>query len=168
MLTLYNVISSDGFIAGKDGNEDFIPNNLWQNFLAICREYGTVIIGRKSYDSIQSYGKEQLQEFEALPIRKIIVTHNQKFIPKQNYIVAHSPEDAFALAQDALVSSGPILNDYLLQKDFVKKIILHQVPVSIHEGIRPFNGDSVNLVSIKEVPELDGVKVIEYSVSVIV
>ena len=32
MLTLYNVISSDGFIARNDDSEDFILDNLWKNF----------------------------------------------------------------------------------------------------------------------------------------
>ncbi|MBU6501001.1 MAG: hypothetical protein KGJ89_02645 [Patescibacteria group bacterium] len=166
MLTLYNVISSDGFIARKNGGEDFIPDNLWQNFLDICREHGTLIVGRKTYDTIQAYSKELLGSFGKLPIKKIVVSGDRDFHPKKDYIVVHSPEEAFALEPDALVSSGPTLNNYLLKNGFVKNIILHEVPAAIGEGIRPFDFDKDGfvLVPINNPPGVDGVKVCEYKV----
>ncbi|KKU52862.1 MAG: hypothetical protein A3H69_02075 [Candidatus Sungbacteria bacterium RIFCSPLOWO2_02_FULL_47_9] len=164
MVTLYNVTSSDGFIARKDGSEDFIPDNLWVNFLNLCKEYGTIIMGRKTYDTIQKYDQEILAPFEKLPIRKIVVTANPKFFPKQGYIVARSPEDAVLLAPNALVSSGPTLNDYFLKNGFVKKIIIHQVSIAIEEGIKPFEQNNATLVPVEGVPQLDGVRVKEYVV----
>ena len=167
MLTLYNVISSDGFIARKDGSEDFIPDNLWPNFLDLCKEYGTLIMGRKTYDTIQSYDRESLQYFEELPIRKIVVSGNQGFQPKSGYIIVHSPEEASALAPNALVSSGPTLNNFLLKNNFVKKIVLHKVDTPIGEGIKPFDTDGVSLTPVNETPKLEGVQVLEYSVKMI-
>ena len=102
MVTLYNIISSDGFIASKDGSEHFILDELWQNFLNLCKEYDALVIGRKTYDAIQGYGKELLDPFEKLPIQKIIVTHDRKFRPKASYIVAHSPKDAVSLRENIL------------------------------------------------------------------
>ena len=164
MVTLYNVISSDGFIARKDGGEDFIPDNLWPNFLNLCREYGALIMGRKTHDTIQNYDKELLQPFEELPIRKIVISGKRGFLPKKEYIVAYSPKDALALAPDALVSSGPTLNNFLLKNGMVKKIILHQIPVSIGEGIKPFDTNGISLIPIGETAKLEGVRVYEYSV----
>ena len=164
MFTLYNVTSSDGFIARADGSEDFIPDDLWQNFLDLCREYGTLVIGRKTYDALQAYDKEPLRLFEELPIRKIVVSGNGDFQPKLGYTVAHSPEDAFALAPNALVSSGPTLNNFLLKNGMVKKIILHEVPTSIGEGIRPFDKEGITLIPVDGTLQLGGVKVYEYQV----
>jgi len=164
MLTLYNVISSDGFIARNDGSEDFIPDNLWPNFLDLCRKYGTLIMGRKTYDAVQQYGKEFSQSLEELPIRKIVISGNLSFRPKKGYIVAHSPKDALAIAPDALVSSGPTLNNFLLKNGLAKNIILHEVPAAIREGIRPFDKDGIMLTPLEGAPELAGVKVYEYSV----
>lgn len=152
MVTLYNVISADGFIARKDGSEDFIPDNLWQNFLSLCKEYGTLIIGRKTYDTIQAYDQELLGPFEALLIRKIIVSGNKDFSSKDGYIIATTPEEAVALAPDALVSSGPTLNNYLIKHHLVEEVILHEVPISIGDGIEPFDRASL--------PE--GIKVIKH------
>lgn len=147
MVTLYNVISADGFIARKDGREGFIPDNIWQNFLFLCKEYGTLIMGRKTYDTIQAYDKKLVDPFESLPIRKIVVTSNKNFNARDGYIIVNTPEDALALAPDALVSSGPTLNNYLIRNHLVKEIILHEVPVSIGDGIEPF--DSLQLEGIE-------------------
>jgi len=164
MLTFYNVISSDGFIARKDGSEDFIPDNLWPNFLDICRKYGALILGRKTYDAIQTYDKELLRPFEELPIKKIVISGNRNFHPKKGYMVIHSPKDAFALAPDALVSSGPTLNNFLLKSGVVKKVILHEVPVFIQEGIKPFDTDGISLIPADKTTKLEGVRIYEYNV----
>ncbi len=154
MLTLYNVISSDGFIAREDGSEDFIPDDTWLYFLNLCEKYGAVIMGRKTYETIQKYDKKLLAPFEYLPIQKIIVTGNTKFHPKEGYIAVHSPEDAVLRSPNALVSSGPTLNNYLLKNHFVVSIILNEIPVAIQKGLRPFDQKDFNLtpaeVSLKD------------------
>lgn len=164
MVTLYNVISADGFIARSDGSEAFIPNSIWPNFLDLCKEYGALIMGRKTYDTIQAYPNELLIPFEKLPIKKIVVTNNQGYKPKDGYIVTHSPEEALALNPNALISSGPILNNYLLENNLIGKIILHQVSTLIYTGIKPFKTDALTLIQIKDVPQLEGIKVREYKV----
>ena len=147
MVTLYNVISSDGFIARNDGSEDFIPEdiNLWQKFLDLCLEHGTLIIGRKTYDTIQEYNHITIDSLEALPIKKIVISANKNFVPKLGYTRISSPEDAIAQAPNALVSSGPTLNNYLLDHDFVKNIIQYKLPVSISEGIKPFYENNIDI-----------------------
>ncbi len=167
MVTLYNVISSDGFIARLDGREDFIPDALWENFLDICRKYGTLVIGRKTYETIQRYDKKLLTPFESLPIKKIIVTHNREFQPKPGYSIAHSPKDAIMSSENILVSSGPTLNDFLLQKGLVDKIIFHEVPVAIGNGIKAFNSGRTSLLPVKNLDIFPGVKVKEYRVGVV-
>ena len=81
MLTLYNVISSDGFIAAKDGGEDFIPDEVWGDFLELCAKYDALILGKNAYAAIQSFGKELVEPFEKLSIKKIVVTRDKNFKP---------------------------------------------------------------------------------------
>ncbi|MDB5260484.1 MAG: Bifunctional deaminase-reductase protein [Candidatus Nomurabacteria bacterium] len=163
MLTLYNVVSEDGFIADKNGKEDFIPETLWVNSLNMYKEYGSVIMGRRTYETIQSYDKELLIPFELLPFKKIVITNDINFKAKQKYVVVHSPEDAITLAPNSLVSSGPTLNNVLLRMNAVKKIILHVVPVLIGKGIKPFDEDLIKTMKpVKYAPQLEGVKVKEF------
>ncbi|MBU6371029.1 MAG: hypothetical protein KGH93_01750 [Patescibacteria group bacterium] len=144
MLTLYNVVSADGFVARPDGNEDFIPDALWQKFLELCGKYRTILFGRKTYDAMQAYEKESIDEFEKLPIRKIVISRDQDFVPKNGYAIAHSVQDAFASDPDALVSSGPVINDLVLKNNLVGKIIQYKLPEKIGRGIKVFDQKNLN------------------------
>jgi dihydrofolate reductase len=162
MFTLYNVISSDGFIAKEDGSEDFIPDSLWNDFLNLCKSYGVLVMGRNTYDAIQKYNKKLVESFESLAIKKIVVSADSNFSPRQGYVLVRSPKEAFETEQDALVSSGPSLNNFLLKEGMVSQIILYKVPVSIGNGIKPF--DDIEMALIKENKRSDGITENFYSV----
>lgn len=162
MITLYNVVSEDGYIARKDGNEDFIPDELWPATLEVFKKYDAVILGRHSYDAVQGYSEDLKEAFEALPIRKIVVSRNTEFQARQGYEVIHSLEEISAYGR-VLVASGPEVNTQLLNKGMVGEIIQHQVPVTIGEGIKPFTGDLPAPVS--EEAAANGVKLLTYKLS---
>lgn len=48
MVTIFNIISADGYIARENGEEDFIPDELWFEFLKLCKNYDAFIMGRKT------------------------------------------------------------------------------------------------------------------------
>ena len=148
MITLYNVISSDGYIARKDGDEDFIPNELWPSTLEFYKKYDAIVMGRKTYEAMQKYDRALLDPYEALDLKKIVITQNRSFVPESGYIVAHSPHDAFALVSglNVLVSSGPELNSSVMRDGLVDKVIWQVVPVAIGEGIKPFDMDTESVL----------------------
>ena len=158
MVTLFNVISEDGFIARPDDSEDFIPDGLWQTTLKLITEYDTFVMGRRTYDVMQNYLKETLQSFERLPLKKIVVSRDTDFHPNPEvgYVVVDSPQEALKFGNNILVSSGPTLNTFLLQNKLIDKIIYHQVPVKIGEGIKPFNVDVSTLLLLTSEVALDG------------
>jgi dihydrofolate reductase len=146
MITTYNVVSSNGFIATKDGKEDFIPDEVWNDFLDLCTETygknGAVIIGRKTYDTIQAYADELIRPFEELPIKKIVLSRDNNFNIKKGYIVLHSLGDLDLLEEDNfLVSSGPDLNMSLLNNNLIDMVILNVLPISIKDRIKPLKTD---------------------------
>jgi dihydrofolate reductase len=168
MVTLYNVISADGFIARKDDSEDFIPDEMWPVTLEMYRQYDTLVMGRKTYDVMQKYPKELIGPFNKLSLKKVVVTHDEDFHPDSQlgYVVIHTPEEALTMGTNVLVSSGPILNTYLLEKSLIDKIIFHKVPAKIGEGIKPFNlefKDTFIPTSEKELP--NSVKELTYQVA---
>ncbi|MDP3956332.1 MAG: hypothetical protein Q8Q18_03770 [bacterium] len=123
MFTLYNVISADGFIANADGREDFIPDQLWSVFLGMCAKYGAVVMGRKTYQAIVDYDKALTVPLEELNIQRIVISTREDIVLKKGYILFDSPEEATRVASGALVSSGPMLNNYLLEKGLVKMFL---------------------------------------------
>jgi dihydrofolate reductase len=140
MVTLYNTISQDGFIAGKDGSEDFIPDEAWDDFINICRsrKYDTVVFSRKAYEAIQKYPETMHQKLDNLNIKKVVVTKNSEFAVKAEYTIAHSLDEAFALGKNILFSSGPTLNAVALQEGLVDKIILNEIQEKIGGGLKDF------------------------------
>lgn len=138
MLSLYNVVSEDGYIARKDGSEDFIPNSYWPHTLEALKQYDRIILGRKTYETIQEYEKELRDSFDDLPVQKIVITKDKNFHPKQEYAVAYAPEEVIVPSLNIVATSGPTLNQYLIDKGMVDKIIYHKVPVAIGSGIKPY------------------------------
>ena len=138
MITLYNVISADGFIARKDGSEDFIPDEKWEDFLSLCDEYEAVVMGRKTYEAIQKYDQSLLEKFEDKQIKKIVVSTDANLILKKGYVQMSSPKEVASLGLQTLLTSGPSLNTAFLREKLIDKVILNKIPISIGEGITQF------------------------------
>ena len=132
MVTLYNTVSQDGFIARKNGDEDFIPDEVWDDFINICRQYDAVVFSRKAYEAIQKYPAAMYKKLDDLNIKKAVVTQNSHFSAKPGFIIAHSLRDAFALGKNILFSSGPTLNTIALKKNLIDKIIFNEIQEKIH------------------------------------
>lgn len=166
MVTLYNVISEDGYIATKDGSEHFIPDALWPTTLKLIGKYDVLVMGRKTYEAIQQYPPELLEPFEKLPIKKVVVTTNMDFHPCFGYMVSHSPQDTLAFGKNVLVSSGLTLNDAFLKCRLADKVIFHKIPIKIDEGMRPFEVGFEKTLILESETELDGgIKELTYRIS---
>lgn len=139
MFTLYNVISFDGYITGKDGDESFIPDSLWPTVLEVFKRYKIFLMGSATYKAFQNYGQVLLEPFEKLNLRKIVVSRDKTFQVKVGYEVIGTPEKVASLGKDIIVSSGSILNNYLFQNNLVDTIILHRLDESIGDGVKPFD-----------------------------
>ncbi len=153
MITLYNVISRDGFIADKDGNEDFIPDELWNDFLELCTHYDVVVMGRKTYEAIQGYDDGLIEAFEKLAIKKIVVSTREDFRPKAGYIKISQPREIINYGSNILLTSGPSLNTFFLTANLLDKVIFNELPVEIGEGIKPFSVESALKLEKEEVLE---------------
>lgn len=138
MLTLYNVVSTDGYIAREDGSEDFIPDSCWPYTLGVLGQYDCIILGRKTYEAIQQYPEDSQESFDSLSARKIVITKDKNFHPKQGYDVAHTPEEVVVPKLNIVATSGPTLNQYLIDAGLVDKIIYHEIPTVIGRGIKSY------------------------------
>lgn len=164
MVTLYNVVSKDWFIADKNGSEDFIPNELWPTTLEIFQRFDSLVMGRKTYETLQSYGKELLKPFEKLAIKKVVISRNENLDLTSGYAVADTAENALTSGRNVLVSSGPTLNNYLLEKKLVDRVLLHQVPATLGEGIPVFEPRYRNLLILESKSNLGLVIELNYKV----
>jgi dihydrofolate reductase len=148
MITLYNVVSADGFIAREDGSEDFIPDALWPETLKIMSAFDAVVMGRKTYAAMQQYDPSLLQPFEDLPIRKVVISRNPNLSLKPGYETIDSVDGIPALGHNVLVSSGPSLNNFLLNKGLVDKILRYELTQSIGKGIKAYDHADSRLIEV--------------------
>ena len=143
MLTLYNVVSSDGFIARMNGDEDFIPDEVWGDFLELLAEFDALLIGKNTYSMIQSFERELVEPFEKTSIKKYVVTKDINFVPNGNYIKVDTLQAAVSVAPNILLCSGPGLNTAFLKEGLIDQVILNKLSVSIGAGLRQFEAGIV-------------------------
>ena len=164
MLTLYNVISSDGYIMTKDGDESFIPDSLWPTVLAVFKQYEIILMGRKTYEAFQDYGENLLEPFEKLDIRKVVVSRDESFKAKSGYEVVKDAEDIIRNNEKVVVSSGPGFNDFLFQKNLIDTIILHKLAVSLGDGIKPFEDNFIQDFALVSESQVEGAEELVYKI----
>jgi dihydrofolate reductase len=68
-VILFNAISLNSKIAGKNGNENFISDKNWNEFCSLVNKAGCLIFSRKTYEVVKSWDKKYLNKIKA----KIII-----------------------------------------------------------------------------------------------
>ncbi len=139
MVTSYNVVSADGYIADKNWNEEFIPDSTWVKFIKLINDNNVVVLGRKTYEIMhRDYSQQIIDEFEQTKTKKIIVSRDPSFNPKDGYIKVGSPEETLKQGSRILLSGGPILNEAFLRAGLINKFIRLIIPTQLGGGIKPF------------------------------
>ncbi len=151
-------VSLNGIIATEDYNEDFLSDQNWEVFLSLAEEKGNIIVGRKTYESVKSWGPQyDLDNIEG--ITKVVLSHSDS--QSNKYMTAISPEQAVALLEqnkfsDVLVVGGATVNTAFIQANLIDEIILNIEPVVIGKGIPLFAAsDFEKKLSLKEMKQLD-------------
>ncbi len=153
MVTSYNAVSADGFIARMDGSEDFIPDDAWDDFLNLLSSYDAVVMGRKTYETVQMYASAMVDAFEAIPMKRIVVSRDEDFVPKISYSMITSLFEIPTIGKDILLTSGPGLNTAVLEAGIIDRVKLMVISEKIGEGMAVFDGQpKLTLVSTEHMP----------------
>lgn len=145
-LKLYIAQSIDGYIADKNGGIDFLtacpnPNNLDYGYKEFTNTIDTVIMGRKTYETILGFN---------IP---------WPYADCQNYIVTSNPQYNIATENTELISDkliekikslkqedgkdiwlvgGGVLVSELLNHNLIDEMIIYTMPIIIGEGLPLF------------------------------
>ena len=147
-VTLYMAISADGFIARKNGDEDFLSHENWNKFCELANVYKNFIVGRKTYEAVKNW--EDGYGFDDLNVEKIIISQNTSYTLDSSYTLAVSPQDALAKLKEkgfneVLLTGGSSLNTAFAKAGLINEIILNIEPVFIGNGIPLFSLDEFEL-----------------------
>jgi dihydrofolate reductase len=147
----YAAVSLDGFIAGKDGNVAwldgfFIPELGFHEFV---KRVGGVIMGRKTFDKIASFGKWPYGE-----LKGTVVTHRS--FDASLGPLEHAEGSASSVHESAkALSPGPHwlvggadLATQFLEAGILTRIDLFVIPVLLGEGIPAFANQQTHALEL--------------------
>ncbi len=169
-VTLYMTISLNGIIARENNEEDFLSDYNWGTFVELSHKAGCFIWGRKTYEIVtNTYSKELLNTIS--DIKKIIVSTDNEFKPKEGFESAKSPQDALYKAKkfgfkELILSGGSGLNSSFVKENLIDEIVVNIEPVVIGKGIPLFSPTDFDLkLSEPEVEtKVDGIIQLRYKV----
>lgn len=168
---IYHVNASlDGFIARPDGSPEGLvwDEGVAADFMAAIQTFGTVLMGRKTYDLGLAEGKTSPYPF----LRQLVVSQSMR----------ESPDEAVELWREDVVArvtqlkaeadapiwlcGGGSLAGQLLAAGLIDRVIVKLSPVVFGVGIPLFGSDApiVALVPEGEVKTYDcGVRLLSYA-----
>ncbi len=140
MVTLFNAISIDGFIATLDDDTSWVKD--WDYFADSLKENDAVIYGRKTYDAMVEAG-----EFPLINIKNYVLTsHPEKYQDRQEAVFTNkTPKELIKEISelglsDIQIAGGGKNNFSFLEENLIDEIILDIHPIALGEGIKLFDG----------------------------
>ncbi len=161
-------VSLDGFIAGPDGEYDWIVHDPAIDFAAMFAQYDTLLMGRKTYEVASEKGKS----WDSFGQRWIVVSTTLKPEEHPNVtIISGGVTEAVAAlkaqpGKDIWLFGGGVLFRSMLDAGLVDTVEVGLIPVMLGSGI-PLLPEgrrrSLHLEESKTLPS--GILMLSYSVA---
>lgn len=169
-VTIEMACSVDGKIADNNGEEGFLLERGWEIMLELLQKYDVLVWGRKTFESVCTWGEEYVQDLKKIPM--IILSQQKKDqVDWKNVRYCCSVEECLRICQEkgwqkVLVSGGAKTNNTFLQANVVNRLILNYNPVVFNQGIGLFDGkwleQKLELEKIKQ--EQNGIVQVHYRI----
>lgn len=166
IVTIFNAITVDGFIAAKNGDTSWVLD--WDEYNKTVEKYDAVIYGRRTYGSMIEADTPMPQidnfVFTSTPSEIGTTQNNTAFV---NDMPANIIKDIRSKGyKDILIAGGARTNAAFLNALVVDEIILNIHPLVLGDGIRLFNSQEVR-VGLKKIGQKnlnDGILQVSYKV----
>ena len=168
-LLRYQVAGSlDGFIAGPNGEYDWIVMDRSIDFGALFKEFDTAVMGRKTYEAMAAQGGGAMPGLEVVVFSRTLPASKRRGVE----IVNDDPASVVAALKekpglDIWLFGGGSLFRSLLDAGLVDTVEVAAMPVLIGEGIPllpPGARCTLRLADYKVLPA-SGIVVLAYSVA---
>src|ERR1044071_1194488 len=131
-LLRYNVaMSLDGFIAGQEGEYDWIPEDPGVDFAALFAEFEHFVMGRRTFEAVQAMG--DLNPVKGRAVHVVSATMADPGVPGVEVVRTAIPhrvrELKAASAKDLWLFGGGSLFRYLLDEGLVDRVEVSVIPI---------------------------------------
>lgn len=142
MKVLLNMaISPNGLIARENGDEDWLPEEGWDEFVEEAKGFKNIVMGRETYEVVTRMYKDY--NFDNVDVEhKVIVTTQNDFSAPSGYTVVHSPESALSYLEEKGLDTAYLIGGGKLNTEFLKRKLVDEIELIINPYIvgqgRPF------------------------------
>jgi dihydrofolate reductase len=166
----YQVASSlDGFIAGPNGEYDWIPMDPDIDFAALFAQFDTLLMGRGTWESMQASGQASGATVFGKPA--VVCSTTMTATPTGPRVISRLGDEVRALkatgGKDIWLFGGGRLLRSLLDERLVDTVELAVVPVLLGEGIPVMAGPlrkTTLALTRHHIYQKSGIALMEYSV----
>jgi dihydrofolate reductase len=159
-------VSLDGFIAGPNGEYDWIVQDPTVDFGALFKQFDTAVIGRKTYDMMAAQGPLKMPGLEAIVFSRTLPPSSKPGLR----ITRDDPREVVAAlkkqrGKDIWLFGGGELCRSLLDAGLVDTVELALMPVLIGSGIPVLPPGAITKLALADRKVLpSGIVVLAYSV----
>lgn len=128
------VISPNGYISKLDGNEDWIDEVNWDDFVSGSKKVSNFVVGRTTYEVVSELDEVDVKH-------KVVVSHQKGLKLREGYKIVNSPREAVEYLQtqgvkEILLAGGGGLNASFLAAGLIDELDLYLEPFVIGDGKR--------------------------------
>jgi dihydrofolate reductase len=129
-------VSLDGFIAGPDGEADWIVMDPSIDFTALFKQFDTAVMGRKTYEAMAAQGGGAMPGLEVVVFSRTLPAAKRSGLT----VVHDDPKDVVTAlkakpGRDIWLFGGGSLFRYLLDAGLVDSVELAVIPVLLGAGV---------------------------------
>lgn len=166
--TLWLGMSINGMIADKNGNEEFLSDQIWNLFVAQVRATKSVVMGRKAYEGLLKWPKEYMAELSG--ISKVVLSTSKNLTLNDDWKSAKSPEEALLIFKNAgittvTVAGGSKTSRSFLQEKLVDEVIYAIEPIIKGEGVGSIAQSNIEQkLKLIDVENINGIIMLRYNI----
>lgn len=157
-VIVYIAMSLDGYIAKPDGDLDFLSivekEGEDYGYNTFIETIDTILIGRKTYDKVLSFGIGNPHEDKiTYVITNTVKTSEKNIVFYNDDIELLIKQLKWSKGKNIFVDGGAQLINYLLSKKLIDEMVISTIPILLGDGISLFQAQkkeiSLQLMSSK-------------------
>lgn len=165
-IILYIAMSLDGYIAKEDGSVDWLENtgNGEESYLEFYNTIDTIIMGRKTYDQVLTFGEwgYKGKNTYVLTSDTVRTTENSNIEFRNDEIEDLVTELKQKSSSNIWLLGGAEVVNTFLEKNLIDEYRIAVIPALLGTGIRLFTADTEKNLEFIKVTEYGGIVELKY------